>query len=190
MKDGIPPSVQGVFGIRFSHRYNRILIPIWQKNKLVGIFGRYNEKEISSEYIAKYLPTLAYQKGKVLFPFDINGDEVRKSKSVFLVESEKTPMLCYKIGIRNVLALGGNAIKSHQIELLKELGVESVCIALDKGLEDGYVQLVALRLKDEGFRVSYIDVENIDYLQNKDCIFDLNNKDLINETIVKFRVGV
>ncbi|MGL5647020.1 MAG: hypothetical protein ACRDDY_04150 [Clostridium sp.] len=190
IKDGIPPSVQSVFDIRYSERYNRVLIPIRQKGKLVGVFGRYNEKDITSEYIAKYLPTLAYQKGKVLFPFDVNSDYIRASKTVILVESEKTPMLCYKFGIRNVLALGGNSIKIPQIELLKELGVEKVCIALDKGLEIAYTQLMAIRLKDEGFKVGYVDVENIEYIQHKDCVFDLNNKELIIKTIKDYTVEV
>ncbi|MGL4210630.1 MAG: hypothetical protein ACRCRT_03695 [Cetobacterium somerae] len=186
INDGIPPTVQSIFGIRFSEKYNRVLIPIYQKGKLVGIFGRYNQKHIESEYIPKYYPLLAYQKGKVLYPWDINSEYVRKVKKVFLVESEKTPMLCYKYGIRNVFALGGNAIKSHQIELLKELGVTHVCLALDKGLERGYIQLIALRLKEHGFHVSYVDVDNIDYLPDKESVFDLQGKDLIIETIKKY----
>lgn len=186
LKDGIPPTTQSDFGIRFSETQNRILIPIHQKGKLVGIFGRYNQKNIDEEFIAKYLPILPYQKGKVLFPYDMNSEYVRKGKFCYLVESEKTPMLMYKYNWRNVFALGGNAVKAHQIELLKELGVERIILALDKGLTKGYVEYTAMRLKEHGFDVYYIDVESIPYLPNTDCIFDLDNKLLIEDTIRKY----
>ncbi|MGL4425990.1 MAG: hypothetical protein ACRCZ0_07010 [Cetobacterium sp.] len=183
MNDGIPPSVQSKFGIRFSDSYNRVLIPIHQKGKFVGLFGRWNEKDVDNEFIAKYFPILPYQKGKVLFPYDINSEHVAKSKFCYLVESEKSPMLAYKWGWRNVFALGGNVVKSHQIDLLKELGVEKIVLALDKGLGEGFVEFSAIRLKECGFDVYYIDVENIPHLPDKDSVFDLDNKDLISQTI-------
>lgn len=186
MKDGIPPSVQSVFGVRFSDTYNRILIPIHQKGKLVGLFGRWNEKHVDNEFIPKYFPILPYQKGKVLFPFDINSEHVKRAGFCYLVESEKTPMLAYKWGWRNIFALGGNATKSHQIELLKELGVKKVIVCLDKGLGAGFVEFTSLRLKEYGFDVYYIDVENIPYLPDKDSIFDLDDKDLIQKTIKEY----
>lgn len=186
MNDGIPPSIQSLFGIRFSDLYNRVLIPIFQKGDLVGIFGRWNEKNVDNEFIPKYFPILPYQKGKVLYPFDINGEHIKKTGFCYLVESEKTPMLAYKYGWKNILALGGNAIKSHQIELLKELGVKRVIISLDKGLGLGFIEFSAMRLKEYGFDVYYIDVENIPYLPDKDCVFDLDDKDMIEETIKKY----
>lgn len=188
MNDGIPPSVQNKFGIRFSEAYNRVLIPIFQKGNLVGLFGRYNEKKIDEEFIPKYFPILPYQKGKVLYPYDINKEAIKKCKTCYLVESEKTPMLADKFGWNIILALGGNTVKTPQVELLKELGVDRVVICLDKGLGEGFVEFVALRLKEEGFKeVYYIDVENISYLPNKECVFDLNDKELIAETIKKFK---
>lgn len=186
MNSGIPPSVQSVFGIRFSDSYNRVLIPIYQKGKLVGLFGRWNEREVDNEFIPKYFPILPYQKGKVLFPFDLNGEYIKKTKFCYLVESEKSPMLAYKWGWRNILALGGNAVKTHQIELLKELGVEKIILALDKGLGNGFVEFSATRLKEHGFDVYYIDVENIPYLPDKDSVFDLNDKYLIEKTIKNY----
>lgn len=186
MKDGIPPSVQSVFNIRFSDNYNRILIPIFQKGKFVGLFGRWNEKNVDNEFIPKYFPILPYQKGKVLFPYDLNAEHVKRAGFCYLVESEKTPMLAYKWGWRNILALGGNAIKSHQIDLLKELGINKVIVCLDKGLGEGFVEFTSIRLKEYGFDVYYIDVENIPYLPDKDSIFDLNDKDLIQETVKKY----
>ena len=186
LKDGIPPSTQNKFGIRYSELYNRILIPIFQKGKLVGLFGRYNEKNITNENIPKYFPILPYLKGKVLFPYDINSPYVRQSKWCFLVESEKTPMLCDKWGWRNIFALGGNVVKQPQIDLLKELGVEKIILSLDKGLEAGFIEFSAIRLKEQGFNVYYIDVDKIPYLPDKECVFDLNNKELIKKTIQEY----
>lgn len=186
LNDGITASTQQKFGIRFSLEHNRVLIPIFQDNKLVGIFGRWNEKHFDEEFVAKYFPILPYQKGKVLFPWDLNKDSIKKSKFVYLVESEKTPMLVDKWGFRNVLALGGNTVKEKQIEMLKELGVEKIILALDKGLGDGFIEFASQRLKEYGFDVYYIDVDNIDYLPNKECVFDLNDKDLVLNTIKQY----
>lgn len=186
VKDGITPSTQRDFGIRFSDEYNRILIPIFQNHKLVGLFGRWNEKKFDEEMIPKYLPILPYQKGKVLFPYDLNKDYVEKSKTVYLVESEKTPMLTYKWGLRNIFSLGGNCVKEHQVEMLKELGVERIILCLDKGLGKGFIEFSSTRLKEYGFKVYYVDVEKIDYLPDKECVFDLNDKDLVAETIKKY----
>lgn len=186
LKDGITPTTQKDFGIRFSNDYNRILIPIFQKGKFVGLFGRWNEKNFDEEFVPKYLPILPYQKGKVLFPYDLNSEYVKKTKTVFLVESEKTPMLTYKWNIRNIFALGGNCVKDGQIDLLKELGVERIILCLDKGLEKGHIEFASIRLKEYGFKVYYIDVESIDYLPNKECVFDLNDKELVCETIKKY----
>lgn len=186
IKDGIPVSVQRKFGIRFSEKYNRVLVPIIQNNKLVGIMGRYNQKKIDDFDIPKWFPILPYQRSKVLFPFDINKDYIIKTKTCFLVESEKTPMLCSKYNWNNILALGGNSVKTPQIELLKTLEVQNIILALDKGLGNGYIEYSASRLKEYGFNVFYIDVDNIDYLPDKECVFDLNDVILIEQTIKKF----
>lgn len=187
LEDGITADAQERFGIRYSDDYNRILIPIFQKNEFVGLFGRWNEKIFDKECIPKYLPILPYQKGKVLFPYDLNSKYVKMYKSVYLVESEKTPMLTYKWGIRNIFALGGNCIKDFQLELLKELEVEDVILCLDKGLEQDVRDFALIRLKENGFNVSYVDSDAIDYLPNKECVFDLNDKELICETVKKYR---
>lgn len=186
LKDGIPPTVQMKFGIRYSEDYNRILIPIFQKGEFVGLFGRWNAKEFDAHCIPKYLPILPYLKGKVLFPYDINSKYVKESKTVFLVESEKTPMLTYKWGIRNIFALGGNCVKDPQIELLKELGVEKIILCLDKGLEKDSVDFTILRLKENGFKVYNVEADSIPYLPDKECLFDLNDMDLICETLRKY----
>lgn len=186
LKDGIPPSVQMDFNIRFSEEHNRVLIPIYQKGELVGIFGRYNQKVPDNEYVAKYLPILPYQKGKVLFPYDMNSKYVKRKKFCYLVESEKTTMVMYKYGWRNVFALGGNCVKTHQIELLKELGVTKIILALDKGLDKGHIEFVGMRLKECGFDVYYVDVESMDYLPNTDCVFDLKSKKEIEDSIRKY----
>lgn len=186
IKDGITPSTQIKFGIRFSSHHNRILIPIFQNDNFVGLFGRWNEKNFDEEFVAKYFPILPYQKGKILFPFDMNKDVIKRDKFVYLVESEKTPMLVDKWGFKNILALGGNCVKEHQVEMLKKLGVERVILALDKGLDGEYIEYSSSRLKEQGFDVYYIDANNIDYLPDKESVFDLNDKDLIISTIRKY----
>ena len=66
-----------------------------------------------------------------------NEDNIRKCKKVILVESEKAVMQ-YETMFPNgniALALSSSHLSDFQIEILKDLGVEEVIIALDKEYE-------------------------------------------------------
>ena len=80
----------------------------------------------------KYYPLLPYPKSKVLFGYDINISDIKSKKYVILVESEKSVLKAYQLGIRNVLAIGGSSISKYHIELLKQNGITNVIILFDQ----------------------------------------------------------
>ena len=131
IKDNINMATQIVFDIRYDDVTNRILIPIYQFNTLVGLIGRLNKENLDKNDI-KYYPLLPYPKSKVLFGYDINISDIKSKKYVILVESEKSVLKAYQLGIRNVLAIGGSSISKYHIELLKQNGITNVIILFDQ----------------------------------------------------------
>lgn len=182
LEDGICPTVQSKFGIRFSERYSRIIFPVRQNGKLVGILGRYNMKEVPSN-TAKYLPILHYYKSKVIFGLDENIDYIKQNNNeCIIVESEKSVMRAMTLGYNNVLAIGGNCIKNAQVDILKSNNIVKINLCLDKGLPLGHVDLLKIRMEDFGFQVNIINNE-IDEISEKECVFDLKDRVMIDRII-------
>lgn len=186
LEDGISPTTQSKFGIGYDAKSNRITIPIFQEGSLVGVLGRYNSRKVPST-IAKYLPLLKYHKRLVLFPFDLNKNSIQKHNHLYLVESEKTTLRCNTLKINNVLSMGGNCIKPEQIDLIDSLGIKNVTLILDKGLKNtegvcifyDLIMFSAMRLKDRGYEVDYLDIKNMEEVKGKDNVFDLKDREVI-----------
>ena len=131
-----------------------------------------------------------------MFGYDINISDIKSKKYVILVESEKSVLKAYQLGIRNVLAIGGSSISKYHIELLKQNGITNVIILFDqdKNIKDikknidkfenienyqakGYDNLYYVAVDPE---MPVIDkFENIEYiivnsssLKDKSCLLD------------------
>ena len=182
LEDGINESSQCIFDIRYDKESDRVLIPVMFKDNLVGIIGRYNNKNVPKK-VSKYYPILSYPKSEVLFGYDINKDRVKETKNVILVESEKSVIKAYQSGINTVLAIGGSNISNSQIELLKELGVKNIFLCFDSDKE---LKLIEKQAKNKWFIESTFSVniiKNNESIPEKSCLFDL---DLSREKIIKY----
>ena len=182
LEDGINESSQCIFDIRYDKESDRVLIPVMFKDNLVGIIGRYNNKNVPKK-VPKYYPILSYPKSEVLFGYDINKDRVKETKTVILVESEKSVIKAYQSGINTVLAIGGSNISNSQIELLKELGVKNIFLCFDSDKE---LKLIEKQAKNKWFIESTFSVniiKNNESIPEKSCLFDL---DLSSEKIIKY----
>lgn len=182
LEDGINESSQCIFDIRYDKESDRVLIPVMFKDNLVGIIGRYNNKNVPKN-VPKYYPILSYPKSEVLFGYDINKDRVKETKTVILVESEKSVIKAYQSGINTVLAIGGSNISNSQIELLKELGVKNIFLCFDSDKE---LKLIEKQAKNKWFIESTFSVniiKNNESIPEKSCLFDL---DLSREKIIKY----
>lgn len=140
IEEHISIEVMKQFGIRYDIYYNRIIIPHYDiNNRLIGIKVR----NLQQKYIdagRKYIP-LTYNKKFYNYPtslnlygIHLNKNAIKKYKKVIIFESEKA-VLQHKsfYGDDSIaVAISGSAISSYQINLLKNLGVETVILALDK----------------------------------------------------------
>lgn len=142
--DGIDLKNMFKFGIRYDILNERIIIP--HRDELGGLIAircrNLNEELIESGL--KYMPItidkklLSAKTNKYLFGQFYNQENIKKFKKVILVESEKAVMQLETIlqGNNIGLALMSSSLSLVQVELLKELGVEEVIVALDKEFEE------------------------------------------------------
>lgn len=143
-EDGISIKAMAKFGIRYDILNQRIIIPHFDKNGcLIAIRCRNLKKEIVDSG-NKYMPIvidgklLSAPTGQYFYGLNFNIDNIKKAKKVILLESEKSIMQLETIlkGNNIGLALMSSSLSIVQVEMLKELGVEEVVIALDKEFEE------------------------------------------------------
>lgn len=142
-EDGISPSVLNKFEIKYDILNYRVIIPHRNSDgKLIAIRCRNLDEELVSND-RKYMPIvhsgklLSAPTGQYFYGLFQNEDNIRMCKKVILVESEKAVMQYETIfPSRNItLALSSSHLSEFQIEILKDLEVEEVIIALDKEFE-------------------------------------------------------
>lgn len=139
---GISEDVLHKYGIRWYAYRQQIVIPcLNQKGKLIGIRVRNMNQDVDIKYLPLKLlngiefnfPTNEYFYGE-----NFNWVNCQKSKSVILVESEKT-VLKYEswYGEDNniCLALYGSILSPQKLKKLLSWGVENFYIALDSDFE-------------------------------------------------------
>lgn len=137
--DGISEEAMKTFGIRYSISQNKIIIPHFnENNELVGIRGRaLNPEDIA---IGKYMPIQIGEKiyshplGYNLYGLNLNKENIRKWKTAYLFEGEKSPMLfeTYYGREKNIaVATCGSNFSLYQFQLLRRAGAERIIIAYD-----------------------------------------------------------
>lgn len=183
LDDGIGVYTQNRYDIRFCNKSNRIIIPYYFKGKLVGALGRYNQKK-RPEHIQKYICVMKYHKKNFVFGYDnINKDT---DDHIIIVESEKSVMRASSLGYNNVIAIGGNNISGTQMDLILELGISNVILALDNGLDSEHYLIQQKRLKEIGLNAIIMEGYG-----KKECVFDMKNreeiKNAINKKVESFR---
>ena len=141
--DGISLYTMYKFGIRYDILNHRIIIPHWdEEGNLIAIRCR-NLQEHLVEAGFKYMPItfggrlLSAPTGKYFYGLNFNKENIKRIKKVILVESEKAVMQLDSILEDNIgLSLMSSSLSLIQVELLRELGVEEVIVALDKEYEE------------------------------------------------------
>lgn len=173
LQDGISLEAQDFFDIRYDSSQDRICFPIYTKNGLVGVLGRYNSRYVE-DYIPKYLPLHRYEKSKVVFGALENLKYI-KNNSLLVVESEKSVMKAYSYGFRNVVALGGNSVSDYQKLIIHSTFPKEIILALDEGMSLQHIQiqldkLFTFNVLFKATKIGYLDNIN---LPSKSCVFDL-----------------
>lgn len=129
-KDGVDYETQRLFEIGFDEESQRFTIPIRDELAvLVGVKGRQVSKDTLGE---KYIYLERCAKSKILYGLHMTMEYIKQERKVFVVESEKSVLVLWSRGIRNVVAIGGHKLSKTQIEKLTRLGVEEVILCYDQ----------------------------------------------------------
>ena len=193
-KDGIIEKTRQKFGLMYSYRKNRVIIPLrhWLTGDLMGVNERTTVQNFKELGIKKYFITPTYQKSLNLFGLYENYDDIQKSGYVVIFESERSvlkrhSLRCIKpeknvFNYSNGVALSRHTISDEQVRILIGLNVEIV-IALDKDIPIEEVRAMCERF----YRirnVSYVyDKHNL--LDEKQSPADASNK--IYNFLIKYR---
>lgn len=144
VKDYIKPSTMKKFGIKLDILNQRIIIPTRGSNGyLIGIRARSLNKEMVDKGF-KYMPLkhngvlYNFPMGSVLYGLYENMENIKRIKKIVLFEGEKSALALdsFYNGSGIGVAVGGSSFSSKQLDLIKNLPIEEVVIALDKEWEE------------------------------------------------------
>lgn len=127
------------FGIKFDIESYRIIIPHFDINdNLIGVRCRNLKSELVAEG-KKYMPIVVnevlynYPTSMNLYGINFNKHNIKKYKKVIIFESEKSVLQHGSFYENSIaVAISGSSLHSYQTEMLRNLDVEEVILALDK----------------------------------------------------------
>lgn len=180
IRDGISALTQEHFRIGYDPYSMRITIPWFDEiGRCIGFQGRLDRSEVE-DWECKYHPVIPFFKGNTLYGLYQAYNDIQNKGEVIIVESEKSVLKAYQMGITNVVAIGCHSLSLRQIKLIKSLAV-NVILAYDSDipLEESIKQAKELIICNPFFS-NEVYVLDMDRLQEKSCIFDLS-KEIVDE---------
>ena len=186
LREGIMPWAAKKFGLAYSYKYHRVVIPIryWLDGTLVGFNQRTTVENYEELGIRKYFLTASYRKSLNLYGLWENREEIEDKKTVVICESEKSVLKRYSHNDGTCVALQGKKLSEEQRRIVIGLNVDEVIIALDND-----VPIEEIRYVCEQFyhirNVSYVK-DRWNLLKHKDAPADAENK--VYNFLIKHRV--
>lgn len=185
--EGISLSTQSEFKISYDPNTNYIVIPIYDSvGSLVGVKGRYFGEP--DEFHSRFMYLEKCNKSKILYGLWENREYIKNSKTLIVVESEKSVLKLSELGCNNVVATGGKTISRYQIELITRTGCTPI-LALDKDVEEDELKNISDLFMDGITVYAIIDKDNI--LNEKESPSDNPQKwqYLIKNNVYKIKGG-
>ena len=140
--DHISIETMDKYNIKYYDYGNQIIIPCYnQKNELIGIRAR----NLDPNATAKYIPYkdmngtwYKFNVGSTFFGLNHNIKAIQKTKRVIICESEKAVMQGDTYFGKNNIILGmyGSAMTITKRDIILDMGVEEVVIAIDFDYEE------------------------------------------------------
>lgn len=176
LKEGIIEKTRKKFGLCYSYRYKRVVIPMryWLTGELLGTNMRTTVENYNEFGIKKYFLTPTYQKNLNIYGLYENRKGIEEAGYVVVAESEKSVLKRDSLGDNTVVSLSGKTISDEQVRILIGLNVE-IIIALDKDVDIDEVRHICEKFYNIR-QVSYIWDSN-SILKDKDAPMDARNKD-------------
>lgn len=186
LREGIMPWAAKKFGLAYSYKYHRVVIPIryWEDGELVGFNQRTTVENYEELGIRKYFLTPSYKKNLNLYGLWENREEIEHKKVVVICESEKSVLKRYSRNDGTCVALQGKKLSEKQKQIILKLNVDEIIVALDNDVPIEEVRYICeqLHLRKS---VSYVK-DRWNLLGDKDAPADAENK--VYNFLIKHRV--
>ena len=185
-REGIMPWTAKKFGLCYSYKRNRQIIPIrhWINGRLVATNARSTVENCDLFGIKKYIITTGYSKTSNIYGYWENQESINKAGYCVIYEAEKSVLKRDSLNDSTGLALHGHSISEEQVRIIFSLDINEIVIALDKDVPIEEVWSICekfYRIR----KVSYIwDTHNL--LGEKDSPADASNK--IYQFLFKHRI--
>lgn len=184
-RDGIMPWTAKKFGLAYSYRRNRVIIPIryWLTGELLGINSRTTVANYKMFGIKKFFITPSYLKHLNIYGLYENMDAIKKAGYVVVYEAEKSVLKRDSLNDSTGVALSGHSISDEQVRILIGLDVDIV-IALDKDISIEEVWFICEKFY--GVRNVYFMFDKYNLLDEKDSPADAPNK--VFEYLFRYKI--
>lgn len=156
--EGIMPYAAEKFGICYSYRHKRVVIPLrhWKTGKLLGFNQRTTVENYQEFGIKKYFITPTYRKSMNVYGLYENKEEIEQKKICVIVEAEKSVLKRYSWQDGTCVALQGKTLSPEQRRIILGLDVREIVVALDKDANIDEVRHICEQFYGFKRRVSYI----------------------------------
>lgn len=184
-KEGIMPWTRKKFGLCYSYKNKRVVIPhrYWLTGELIGFNMRTTIANYEELGIPKYWITPTYQKSQNLYALAENYDSIQKAGYVVIYESEKSVLkrdsLCDYTGV----ALSGHSLSDEQVKILIGLNVD-IILAMDNDIPIEEVRHMADKFYN--IRNVYYIYDKWDLIPQKSSPADCSNK--IFNFLMKYKI--
>lgn len=177
VREGILPETQKIFGIGYSRKHNRIVIPhrYWcgEEHDYVGIIGRTLIENYDMFDIPKYFPLQRFPKSMNIYGLQENYDGIQKVSYVTVFESEKSTLKRHSKRDYSGVSLGGHELSKEQARILISLDVD-IIIAFDKDISLEHIKKTCDMFY--GIRTVYYIFDEFGLLKDKESPADKNEK--------------
>ena len=154
-EDGVDYLTQKEFNLGYDEYSDSILIPIYSPSgQLCGVKARNNDPNCKEEN--RWWAFVRFPKTLIVYGYNINYSYIVESKTIVVVEAEKSVMQAYSFGFRNCVAILGHTFSKEQVRLVKSLRPERVIVAFDEGVAESDILLESLKFQDGEIQVGYI----------------------------------
>lgn len=184
-KEGIMPWTQKKFGLAYSYKRKRIIIPLryWQDGSLMGTNARTTVENASELGVKKYFITPSYQKSVNLYGLYENYKAIQDAGYCVIYEAEKSVLKRDSRNDPTGVAIQGHSLSDEQARILIGLNVD-IIIAMDND-----VPIEEIRFMAEKFQ----NIRNVFYIKDKwnlmgakDSPADMTNK--VFNFLMRFKV--
>ena len=183
--EGITERTRKKFGICYSYKRKRIVIPIrhWLTKELVGFNMRTTLANYEELGVPKYWITPSYQKSQNVYGLAENYEAIQKAGYVVIYESEKSVLKRDSLLDSTGVAIQGHTLSEEQVRILIGLNVDIV-ISMDNDVPIEEIRHMASKFYHIR-NVSYI-YDKWDLIGLKDSPADASNK--IYNFLFKYRI--